>query len=236
MCNVVYEDNHLLVVIKPPNLLTQADATGDDDLLSRMKAYIKEKYQKPGDVYLGLVHRMDRPVGGLICLARTSKAAARLSRQVSTHEMGREYLAVAEGALPDSGTLRDFLFKDEARNMVSTVPEGTPGSQLAVLHFDCLVKAPEASLCRIRLETGRAHQIRVQFAASGHPLLFDARYGHGVPGKQIALWGAKLTLTHPTLNKEMTFFSRPQGEPWELYASAIEAFLPKYSTPQRSME
>lgn len=225
MCNVVYEDNHLLVVVKPPNLLTQADATGDDDLFSRMKAYIKEKYQKPGDVYLGLVHRMDRPVGGLICLARTSKAAARLSKQVSTHEMGREYLAIVEGFLPDTGTLRHFLLKDEAKNMVAAVAEDTPGSQLAVLHFDCLVKGTETSLCRIRLETGRAHQIRVQFATSGHPLLHDARYGHGIPGKQIALWGAKLTLIHPTLGKEMTFVSKPEGIPWEQYIHAIEHFL-----------
>ncbi len=236
MGNVVYEDNHLLVVVKPPNLLTQADATGDDDLLSRMKAYIKEKYQKPGDVYLGLVHRMDRPVGGLICLARTSKAAARLSKQVSTHEMGREYLAVVEGSLPQSGTLRHHLIKDEARNMVFVVEEGTPHSQLAILHFDCLVSTPEASLCIIRLQTGRAHQIRVQFSAFGHPLLYDARYGHGIPGKQIALWGAKLTLTHPTLGKEMTFTSPPSGEPWDRYAGDITRFLSADPNTQRSME
>ena len=226
----------MLVVVKPPNMLTQADATGDDDLFTHMKAYIKEKYQKPGDVYLGLVHRMDRPVGGLICLARTSKAAARLSKQVSTHEMGREYLAVVEGSLPDAGTLRHFLMKNEAKNMVSTVPEGTPGSQIAILHFDCLVKAYDLSLCRVRLETGRAHQIRAQFAASGHPLMFDARYGHGVRGRQIALWGARLTLTHPTLGKEMTFVSKPQGEPWYQYESAINNFLTSESPLQRSME
>ncbi len=225
MCNVVYEDNHLLVVIKPPNLLTQADATGDDDLLSQMKRYIKEKYEKPGDVYLGLVHRMDRPVGGLLCLARTSKAAARLSKQVSTHEMAREYLAITEGNLPPSGTLRNYLIKDEAQNMVSAVKEGTLGSQLAVLHFDCLDQRENTSLCHIRLETGRAHQIRVQMASSGHPLLSDARYGHGMPGKQIALWGAKLTLTHPTLGGIMTFFSAPQGEAWTTYNEAIGQFL-----------
>jgi 23S rRNA pseudouridine1911/1915/1917 synthase len=225
MCNVVYEDNHLLVVIKPPNLLTQADATGDDDLLSQMKRYIKEKYQKPGDVYLGLVHRMDRPVGGLLCLARTSKAAARLSMQVSTHEMAREYLAIVEGNLPPGGTLRHYLIKDEAQNVVSTVAEDTPGSQLAVLHFDCLDQRDNTSLSHIRLETGRTHQIRVQMASSGHPLVFDARYGHGTPGKQIALWGAKLTLTHPTLQKKLTFFSAPQGEAWAAYNEAIGCFL-----------
>jgi 23S rRNA pseudouridine1911/1915/1917 synthase len=225
MCNIVYEDNHLLVVIKPPNLLTQADATGDDDLLSRMKRYIKDKYQKPGDVYLGLIHRMDRPVGGLLCLARTSKAAARLSKQVSGHEMAREYLAIVEGKLPPSGTLRHYLIKDEAQNMVSVVPEGTQGSQLAILHFDCLDTLENTSLCHIRLETGRAHQIRVQMASSGHPLVFDARYGHGIPGNQIALWGAKLTLAHPTRGEQMTFFSAPEGEAWAVYQEAIARFL-----------
>ena len=225
MCSIAYEDNHLLVVVKPPNLLTQADQTGDDDLLSQMKRYIKEKYHKPGDVYLGLVHRMDRPVGGLLCLARTSKAAARLSKQVSSHEMAREYLAIAEGRLPESGTLRDYLLKDESTNTVTSVKEGTPGGQLAILHFVCLQAGPDASLCHIRLETGRAHQIRVQFAASGHPLIHDARYGHGTPGHQIALWGAMLSLTHPTLGKRMTFVSPPEGDAWVPYKEAISRFL-----------
>lgn len=225
MCNVVYEDNHLLVVIKPPNLLTQADATGDDDLLSQMKRYVKEKYQKPGDVYLGLVHRMDRPVGGLLCLARTSKAAARLSKQLSSHGMAREYLAITEGCLPSSGTLRHYLIKDNIQNIVSAVPEGTPGSQPAVLHFECLDQRENTSLCHICLETGRAHQIRVQMASSGHPLINDARYGHLTAGKQIALWGAKLTLTHPTLDERMTFLSAPEGEAWAVYSQAIGCFL-----------
>jgi 23S rRNA pseudouridine1911/1915/1917 synthase len=227
MCNIVYEDNHLLVVIKPPNLLTQADVTGDDDLLSRMKRYIKEKYRKPGDVYLGLVHRMDRPVGGLLCLARTSKAAARLSKQVSSHEMAREYLAIAEGFLPPGGTLRHYLIKDEAQNMVSAVPEGTPGSQLAILHYHCLDQRVNTSLCHISLETGRAHQIRVQMSSSGYPLVNDVRYGHGTPGNQIALWGAKLMLTHPTRNDRMTFTSTPEGETWAMYEEAIGRFLKK---------
>jgi 23S rRNA pseudouridine1911/1915/1917 synthase len=192
-----------------------------------MKRYIKEKYKKPGDVYLGLVHRMDRPVGGLLCLARTSKAAARLSKQVSAHEMAREYLTIVEGNLPPCGTLRHYLIKDNIQNLVSAVPEGTPGSQLAVLHFECLDQRENTSLCHVSLETGRAHQIRVQMASSGHPLVFDARYGHGTPGRQIALWGARLTLTHPTLNEKMTFFSAPEGEAWAIYSEAIGHFLAK---------
>jgi 23S rRNA pseudouridine1911/1915/1917 synthase len=190
-----------------------------------MKEYIKEKYKKPGEVYLGLVHRMDRPVGGLLCLARTSKAAARLSKQVSTQEMGREYLAIVEGDLPDSGTLTHHLLKEEDLNLVSAVPEGTPGSKPAILHYTCLARKDNTSLVSIRLETGRAHQIRVQFAAVGHPLWGDARYGHGIPGRQIALWGAKLTLTHPTLGETMTFSSPPQGEAWESYASPIAEYF-----------
>ena len=224
MCEVVYEDNHLLVVVKPPNLLTQADHTGDADLLTRMKSYIKEKYQKPGDVYLGLVHRMDRPVGGLICLARTSKAAARLSAQVSTHAMGREYLAVVESSLPESGTLTDWLLKDMQANKVAVVPEGTPGAQKAVLQYTCLARREGFSLCHIRLQTGRSHQIRVQFCNAGNPLWGDNRYGQGRPGQQIALWGAKLTLVHPTLGQEMVFYSLPKGEPWTHYQREIAVF------------
>ena len=119
---ILFEDNHLIVALKQPNLLVQGDSTGDQDMLSQLKAYIKEKYEKPGEVYLGLVHRMDRPVGGLLCFARTSKAAARLSRQITEGELKREYVAVWEGRAKDADTLRDTLVKDEKTNMVREVP------------------------------------------------------------------------------------------------------------------
>ena len=221
MCKIVYEDNHLLIAVKPPNLLTQADHTGDADLLTQLKAYVKEKYKKPGDVYLGLVHRMDRPVGGLLAFARTSKAASRLSQQVSCHQMGREYLLVCQGTPAERFTLTDWLLKDERLNRVSSVPEGTAGAKKAVLHGHTLASRDGLSLVAVRLETGRAHQIRVQMMTSGHPLWGDNRYGQGKPGQQIALWGAKLTLTHPTLKNQMIFYDLPSGSVWDQFKEAL---------------
>ena len=228
MCRVVYEDNHLLIVEKPPNLLTQGDATGDECLIDRMKRYVKERYHKPGDVYLGCVHRLDRPVGGLVALARTGKAAARLSEQLRSHAMRREYAAVAEGAdIAPQGVLADWLLKDDATGSVLRVPENTPGAQPATLRWRRLAADPAAdrALLRIELDTGRKHQIRVQLAGAGHPIVQDLRYGRGEPGEPIALWGAALTLTHPTLRREMTFVSRPQGEAFEAFAGTLDALM-----------
>lgn len=225
MCKVVYEDNHLLVVVKPPNMLTQGDVTGDKDLHQLMKSYIKEKYGKPGDVYLGLVHRMDRPVGGLLAFARTSKAAARLSAQIAASQMAREYLCICQGTMQAPFTKTDWLKKDEQQNLVSVVPEGAPGAKKAILHGACLDTVNDLSLYHIRLETGRSHQIRVQMAHGDLPLWGDNRYGKGKPGQQIALWGAKLTLIHPTTKEEMTFFSPPEGGAWDVFTPAINAFM-----------
>ena len=220
MPNIVYEDNHVIVAVKPPNLLSQADDTGDPDLLSELKEYIHVKYAKPGAVYLGLVHRLDRPVGGLMVFARTSKAAARLSAQLQTHAAGREYLCVCEGDSPDAFTCTDWLLKDREHNQVSVVPENTPGAQRAVLHGECLRRREGLSLCRIRLETGRSHQIRVQLSHAGWPLWGDARYGNGRPGQQIALWGWRLSFEHPTKKEPMTFERLPAGGIWETFAGA----------------
>ncbi len=238
MCKVVFEDNHLLVVEKPPNLLTQGDATGDDCLLERMKRYIGEKYQKPGAVYLGLVHRMDRPVGGLVALARTSKAASRLSEQLRSHAMEREYLAVVHGAdVPDSGVLRDALRKTENGN-VQVAAEGEPGAQQAALRYATLDRdvAADTALLHIRLETGRKHQIRVQLSHSGHPIVQDMRYGHDAAGEPIALWGSVLRLTHPTRGIPMTFLSRPQGKAFEAFAPAVDQFLAPISQETSTMQ
>ena len=228
MCNVVYEDNHLLIVEKPPNLLTQGDETGDECLLDKMKRYLVTKYQKPGEAYLGCVHRLDRPVGGLVALAKTSKAAARLSEQLRAHTMQREYLAVVRGAdLSESGTLSDWLLKDDATGNVRCVPPGTAGSQQATLHWRRIAAETQTdrALLHIRLETGRKHQIRVQLAQYGHPIVQDLRYGSGEPGEPIALWGAVLTLNHPTQKTPMTFVSRPQGRAFVLFAAQMDAFL-----------
>lgn len=227
MPEIVYEDNHLLVAVKPPNQLTQGDATGDEALLDELKGYLKVKYQKPGEVYLGLVHRLDRPVGGLVAFARTSKAASRLSEQLRTHAMHRDYLAVAENGdtLADEGTLHHWLSKDEAGGSVRVVKPGTPGAQEARLRYAVLDRKGNTALVHVMLETGRKHQIRVQFAQSGHPLRYDMRYGQGERGQNIALWGAMLTLLHPTLKQPMTFVSVPRGEAYRPYAQTIIRFL-----------
>lgn len=227
MPEIVYEDNHLLIAVKPPNQLTQGDATGDIALLDELKGYIKQKYQKPGEVYLGLIHRLDRPVGGLVAFARTSKAASRLSEQLRSHAMHRDYLAVVEnaGTLPNEGRLHDWLCKDESAGNVRVVPAGTPGAQEAALLYTVLARRQGTALVHVVLETGRKHQIRVQLMHSGHPLLYDMRYGHGERGKSIALWGAQLTLSHPTLKQPMTFVSHPRGDAFAPYADTIDRFL-----------
>ena len=228
MCNIVYEDNHLLVVEKPPNLLTQGDATGDPCLLDKMKQSLRERYHKPGEVYLGCVHRLDRPVGGLVALARTSKAAARLSEQLRAHAMQREYLAVVRGAdLPPEGVCEDWLSKDEAGGSVCRVAAGTPGAQWARLAWRRLAAdaGTDRALLHIALDTGRKHQIRVQLAGMGHPIVQDLRYGSGTPGEPIALWGAVLLLTHPTRHETMTFTSPPQGKAFAPFAAEASVLL-----------
>ena len=213
---IVYEDNHLLVVVKPPNMPTQADASGDPDLHSTMKQYIAERYNKPGAVYLGLVHRLDRPVGGLVVLARTSKAADRLSAQVREKTLARQYVAAVRGSTPGHMELNDWLLKDERTNTVRAVAAGTPGAKDAHLTYEKAGEADGLSLIRVKLFTGRSHQIRVQTFHSGFPIWGDARYGAGRPGEQIALWGAHLGLVHPTKKEELHFTALPprDARPW----------------------
>ena len=211
---VIYEDNHLLVVEKPVNVPMQEDSSKDEDLLSMAKAYIKEKYQKPGDVYLGLVHRLDRPVGGVCVFARTSKAAARLSEQVRNHSFQKEYLAVVEdNGLPQEGHLEDRLLKDPDTNMVRVDPNGKE----AQLDYEVLKKKDNLALIRVRLQTGRSHQIRVQFASRNHPLWGDQRYNKkAVPGQQIALWSHLIRFHHPTTKEELCFHSEISRYPFDL--------------------
>lgn len=220
---ILYEDNHLLVVVKPPNMPTQADASGDPDLHSTMKRYIAQRYQKPGAVYLGLVHRLDRPVGGLVVLARTSKAADRLSEQVRQKTLGRQYVAAVRGEAEERAELSDFLLKDARTNTVRAVAPNTPGAKDARLCFARVGAANGLTLLRVRLFTGRSHQIRVQLSHRGLPIWGDARYGGGKPGEQIALWGAHLALIHPTLKTPMHFDALPPREnaPWRAFEDAI---------------
>lgn len=231
---ILFEDNHLIVARKEPNLLVQGDSTGDMDMLSLLKAYIKEKYAKPGEAYLGLVHRMDRPVGGLLCFARTSKAAARLSGQIADGTLKREYVAVAEGRAKESDTLRDILLKDEAANMVRVVPSYLKQGKEAVLSYRSAGLREEQSLVAIKLETGRAHQIRVQLAHAGLPLWGDNRYGKGRPGQQIALWGMRLSLLHPITGRQMVFVAPPDDRgiwtEWRKELEGLEAIWPQIVT------
>ena len=220
---IIYEDNHLLVAEKPVNMPSQGDKSGDRDILTALKEYIKIIYHKPGDVYLGLVHRLDRPVGGVMVFARTSKAAARLSKQIKDMEFKKEYLAVIHGrpSIEYKEGLTHFLIKDRRRNIVTASKEEIEGAKKAVLNYELIDEASHMSLVRIELITGRSHQIRVQFAHMGHPLFGDQKYGQDVnkPGQQIALWSNKLTLTHPTLREGMTFSSMPPATfPWTLFS------------------
>ena len=211
--NVIYEDNHIIVVEKPVNIPSQGDKTGDIDMLTLVKQYIKEKYNKPGEVYLGLVHRLDRPVGGVMVFAKTSKAAARLSEQVREKQFKKKYLVIADGKFEKiQGTLKDYLLKNERLNTSKVVKEGTKNSKLAILDYEVLKYNEEIdlSLVKINLHTGRHHQIRVQLSNFGHSICGDQKYGTRGRGKQICLWAYELTILHPITKEEMVFKVLPQ--------------------------
>ena len=220
---VLYEDNHVLVVVKPPNMPSQSDPTGDLDVLTAMKQYLAQKYQKRGEVYLALVHRLDRPVGGLMVFGKTGKAAERLSAQVRDKSLSRQYVAAVRGDAPESAELTDWLLKNARTNMVRVVPEGTQRAKEARLRFARVGSAGELTLVRVRLFTGRSHQIRVQLSHAGLPIWGDARYGHGRPGEQSALWGMHLGLIHPTKRERMDFIAPPPREaaPWGAFDEEI---------------
>ena len=215
---VIYEDNHIIVVEKPPNIPSQGDKTEDTDMLTIIKEYLKEKYNKPGNVYLGLVHRLDRPVGGVMIFAKTSKAASRLSNQVREKVFKKEYLAIVDGKPEkNKGTLENYLLKNEKTNTSKIVKENTPGSKYAKLDYEVLKYNEEIdlSLLKILLHTGRHHQIRVQLAGMGHSICGDQKYGTRGRGKQISLWAYKLTIEHPITKESMTFTDIPEPiGPW----------------------
>lgn len=213
--NVIYEDNHIIVVEKPVNIPSQGDKTGDVDMLTIIKEYLKEKYNKPGNVYLGLIHRLDRPVGGVMVFAKTSKAAARLSEQVRDKVFKKKYLVIANGKFDkETGVLSDYLLKNERKNMSRVVPEGTKNSKYAELDYEVLKYDEELNLSvlKINLHTGRHHQIRVQLSSRNHSIYGDQKYGGRGHGKQICLWAYELTINHPITKEEMTFKSIPKME------------------------
>ncbi len=221
MIKVIYEDNHLLVVEKPVNILSQGDDTNDVDMVNLLKKYVKEKYNKPGNVYIGLVHRLDRPVGGAMVFAKTSKAASRLSDQVRTKKLKKTYRAVIHGTMnKKEDILKDYLYKNKKTNMVSVVKKDHKESKDAELSYKTLSTKEGLSLVEIDLKTGRSHQIRVQFSSRKHPLFGDQRYGKDLNkvGQQIALWSHSLEFEHPTTKEVLKFVSNPPKEyPWNLF-------------------
>ena len=209
--NVIYEDNHIIVVEKPCNVPSQGDNTNDEDMITIIKKYIKEKYNKPGEVYLGLVHRLDRPVGGIMVFAKTSKAASRLSESIRIKNFQKTYLAVVNGTFEEkSGRLENYLLKDEALNKSKVVSKDKHGAKLASLTYEVLEEKDGLSLVKINLQTGRHHQIRVQFANIGHALYGDQKYGKGPQNTQISLWAYRLEFKHPTRDETISFECKPK--------------------------
>jgi 23S rRNA pseudouridine1911/1915/1917 synthase len=211
MIEILHEDNHCLAVNKPAGLLSQGDSTGDPSLLDVVRDYLKVTYAKPGNVFVGLVHRLDRPTSGVVLLARTSKGAARLSEQFRDGLVEKTYLTIAEGAWPDdSGEWSDWLIKDERTNIVSTVGPNTPGAQLASLGYQVLERRSNRVTFELRPTTGRGHQLRVQLASRGLPIVGDRKYGatsrliaqDGQP--RIALHARRLRFKHPTRPEHLT--------------------------------
>lgn len=217
---IIYEDNHLLVIDKPTGLLSQEDYSGEPDVLTLCKQYIKKKYNKPGDVYLGLVHRLDRPVSGVMVIARTSKAASRLSAQIRKRVIDKTYWAMVNGRTPPFGELVHFLKKDSRTNVVKAFKSKKGGAKESRLKFQTLKQNAHYSLVEVDLITGRPHQIRVQMAKEGFPLWGDHKYGDPSEskGKDIALRAVKLEIEHPTKKELMTFTARiPSGQPWNFF-------------------
>ena len=210
---ILHEDNHIIIVEKIPNVPSQADKTADLDMLTLIKKYIKEKYNKPGEVYLGLVHRLDRPVGGVMVFAKTSKAASRLSEQVRDKVFKKKYLAVVDKQFDImNGTLENYLYKDERTNTSRVVNQDKKNAKLAKLDYEVLAYNPvkDLSLVKVNLHTGRHHQIRVQMHASGHSIFGDQKYGTRGQGKQIALWAYELSFIHPISKEVITFKDLPE--------------------------
>jgi 23S rRNA pseudouridine1911/1915/1917 synthase len=212
--HILYEDNHLLVLCKPPGMLVQGDRTGDVSLLELAKVYLKEKYAKPGAVYLGLVHRLDRPASGVMVFARTSKAAGRLMKYFQQRQVRKIYRCLVTGDVPDNGNWQDRI---ERKKVTSYIVEGEANAELS---FRKIKSQNHISLVEVELLTGKHHQIRVQFAQRGFPIVGDFRYGSKMkfPDRTIALHACELGILHPTLQETMTFRCEPERY-WSDYVS-----------------
>lgn len=216
--NILYEDNHIIVVVKPVGIPVQQDKTGDLDMLTIIKDYIKEKYNKPGNVYLGLVHRLDRMVGGVMVFAKTSKAASRLSEYIRQKNVKKKYMAILNGTLKQKNEcvkLENYLVKNERLNMSKVVSKDVKNSKLATLEYKVIksftYNSKKYTLVDVDLHTGRHHQIRVQFANIGMPLYGDIKYGQKINkvGQNLALWSYYLSFFHPTKDEYLEFEFKP---------------------------
>ncbi|MEG0022100.1 MAG: RNA pseudouridine synthase [Bacilli bacterium] len=214
MNNVLYEDNHIIVVVKKPNVPVCEDESKDKDLLTITKEYIKTKYNKPGNVFLGLVHRLDRPVGGIMVFARTSKAASRLSNQIREDKFNKIYHAVVVGKVNTKEEYKDFLLKDPKTNISVVDPNG----KLSILNYELMSYKNEMSLVKVYLKTGRSHQIRVQFSSHNHPLYGDQKYNKNTPKDNIALFASSLSFYHPITNELLEFKQElPNKYPFNIF-------------------
>lgn len=219
---VLYEDNQIIVVIKPQNVPTQSDDSKDVDMLSMVKAYVKEKYNKEGEAFIGLVHRLDRPTGGVMVFARNSKSAKRLTEQFQAHTTEKIYYAVTNGVVKyKKDTLINYLEKNEKENIVKVVPMGVSGAKKAELVYEELENNGKESLLKIQILTGRSHQIRVQMANIGFPLYGDGKYGKdkNKATKNLGLWAGKLSFIHPVTKEKMVFIAMPDTSslPWKKF-------------------
>ena len=214
---ILHEDNHIIVVVKPFNVPSQEDSTGDKDMLSLIKDYLKEKYDKQGNVFLGLVHRLDRPTGGVMVFAKTSKAAARLSEQMRHKAIEKKYLCITQGRPRDSrGRLINYLEKDEKNNKVRIAPATNENAKEAILDYVVCEEFEGQVLIEVSLVTGRGHQARVQMANAGAAIYGDVKYGASIGrGQNLALFAYHLKFKHPTSNDTLSFkVFPPQMRPW----------------------
>jgi 23S rRNA pseudouridine1911/1915/1917 synthase len=215
--HILYEDNHLLVVVKPAGLVTQGAAEDEESLVTQAKAYLKQKCQKPGNVYVGVVSRLDAPVSGVTILARTSKAADRLTKTFRDREASKLYWALVSGSPPPQGELRDWLVKDERQQRVIITSPTTAGAKEAVLRYRTLGKSEAGTWLEVELITGRKHQIRVQLGARRWPILGDTKYGsHASFPDGIALHARRLELEHPVLKTPLVF-EAPLPRSWQRF-------------------
>ena len=208
---ILYEDNQILVVLKPINILSQSDITNNEDMLTILKKYIKEKYNKPGNVYLGLVHRLDKPTGGIMVFARTSKSANRLSEQIKNKIFKKSYFSVIHNNIKDEDVFIDYLKKVETKSYITNKDDG----KYAELNYKKLDynEKENLSLVEIELKTGRNHQIRLQFASRGYPLYGDNKYGSD-KNKNLGLYAYKLEFIHPTTKEQLVFENYPNYNPF----------------------